>query len=102
MEEIKFDIVEYLGQIEGGIFVLLSLNYQSQFSEGIFYYKKGTVALTIENKLENQLDCVIEEWSGYHKLLLQIVERVVPYDEMINIVNDFDRSTWEVIYPNKS
>ena len=55
MDEIKFDIIEYIGKLDGGIFVLLTLSYQNQFYETIFYYKEGVVALTPDKKLEKKL-----------------------------------------------
>ena len=32
-----FDIIEYMGQVDGGVFVLLSLNFNGKFYEGDSY-----------------------------------------------------------------
>lgn len=96
MKEINFDIIEYIGKIDDGIFVLLTLSYQNQFYETIFYYKEAIVAITPDKKLEKQLGCDIEDWEGYSNLMLKIIERIVPYDEMINIVNDFDQNIYKI------
>lgn len=97
--EIKFDIIDYIGQLAGGIYVVLSLNYNDEFYEGIFYYKENVVALSVEKTLEKKLKCEIEDWNGYNQLMLNIVNKVVPYDQMINIVNDFDKEMYDVYIP---
>ena len=101
MDEIKFDIIQYIGKVDGGIFVLLSLSYESEFYETIFYYKEAVVAVTPDENLEKKLGCDIEEWPGYPNLLLKIIEKIVPYDEMINIANDFDSNIYKIQFKNK-
>lgn len=98
--EIGFDIVEYIGKLDDGIFVLLSLSCKDNFYEAIFYYKQAKVALTPDERLEKIIGCPIEDWEGYPKLMLGIIERVVPYDEMIKIANDFDPKMFKIVYNN--
>ena len=100
--EIKFDIIEYLGKTNNGIFVLLSLSYDDEFYDAIFYYKEKLVALTIDKKLEIILGCEIEDWSDYNKLMLQIISKVLPYDEAKNIVNEFDKNLYQIYFPNEN
>lgn len=97
--EIKFDIIDYIGQLAGGIYVVLSLNYSDNFYEGIFYYKENVVALSVEKTLEKKLNCEIEDWRGYNQLMLDILSKVVPYNQMINIANDFDKEMYDVYIP---
>lgn len=101
MDEINFDIIEYIGKLDDGIFILLTLSYQNEFYETIFYYKEAVVALTPDKKLEKKLKCKIEDWSGYSNLMLRIIEKIVPYSEMINIVNDFDSNIYKIHVVNK-
>jgi isopenicillin N synthase-like dioxygenase len=86
----KFDIIEYLGKIEDGALVILSLNYEDEYYEATFYYKNQFVTLTVDEKLEEVLECSIEKWKGYNKLVLEIVERLVPYNEIINTLDEID------------
>ena len=97
--EIKFDIIDYIGQLDGGIYVVLSLNFNDTFYEGIFFYKKNVLALSVEKNLEEKLGSEIEDWKGYNQLMLNIVNKVVPYDQMINIVNEFDKEKYEIYIP---
>lgn len=101
MDEIKFDIVEYIGKLDDGIYVSLSLNYNDEYYESVFFYKKELVALTVDEKLEDLLGCSIEDWSGYGSLMLKIVDRVVPYDEMINRIDEFDKNVYKIVYQNQ-
>jgi len=94
--EIKADILEYLGKVDDGIIVLLSLSYDSEYSECTLYYKDRLVALTPDDKLEQKLGSVIEDWDGYNDLMIDILKRVVPYEEMIGRVDEIDMSQYGI------
>ena len=87
---ISIDILDYLGKHEGGILTLLSLGYQDKYYEATFYYREELVALTPDDRLEKELGCQIEDWEGYNNLMFNILKRVVPYEQMINIADDFN------------
>jgi hypothetical protein len=95
--EIKFDILEYIGKLDEIIYVLLSLNYEDEFYEGVFLYKKELVILTVEENLEKKLECEIEDWDGYDNLMISILEKAAPYDELIKSIHDFDSNIYEII-----
>jgi hypothetical protein len=101
MEEIKFDIVEYIGKLDDGIYVSLSLNYNDEYFDSVFFYKKDLVALTPDERLEELLGCEVEDWVGYGSLMLKIIDRVVPYDEMINRIDEFDKNVYKIVYQNQ-
>lgn len=88
------DIIDYLGKHEGGILTLISIGYEGEYYEATFYYTKEMLALTPDEKLEEKLGCVIEDWEGYNEVMFTIIDKVVPYDEMINIVNEFEPEKW--------
>jgi hypothetical protein len=92
--EISVDILDYLGKHSDGILVLISLGYQKEYYEATFFYTKEMLALTPDESLEKKLGSTIEEWSGYDKLMFDIIKKVVPYEEMINITDDFDPEKW--------
>ena len=93
-EEIKItaDIVDYLGKYENGVLVLLSINYNDKFSEGTIYYSNNILVLTVDEYIENDLGTPIELWTGYRDLIISILKRVVPYNEIINRLDDVDFS----------
>jgi len=84
-----FDIIEYLGKFEDGVLALISLNYENEYYDATFFYKEDFVTLTIDVKLEEIIG-EIEEWSGYNNLVLDIMKKVVPYDEIITRLDPVD------------
>ncbi len=84
------DVLDYIGKHEDGIFVLLSLGYEEEFYEATFYYRDTFVVLTVEERLEEKLGCEIEDWDEYGKVMYTILDKVVPYEEMINQVGDLN------------
>jgi hypothetical protein len=84
-----FDIIEYLGKFEDGVLALISLNYENEYYDATFFYKEDFVTLTIDEKLEEIIG-EIEEWSGYNNLVLDIMKKVVPYDEIITRLDPVD------------
>ena len=84
------DVLDYIGKHEDGIFVLLSLGYEEEFYEATFYYRDTFVVLTVEERLEEKLGCEIEDWGWYGKVMYTILDKVVPYEEMINQVSDLN------------
>jgi hypothetical protein len=100
--EIKADILEYLGKVDDGIIVLLSLSYDGEYYESTLYYKDRLVALTPGEKLEDKIGSVIEDWEGYNDLMLDILKRVVPYEEMIARCDEIDMSQYGIGLGNSS
>jgi HEPN domain-containing protein len=84
-----FDIIEYLGKFEDGVLALISLNYENEYYDATFFYKEDFVTLTIDEKLEEIIG-EIEEWPGYNNLVLDIMKKVVPYEEIITRLDKVD------------
>jgi hypothetical protein len=90
----KADIIDYLGKYEDGVLVLLSINYNDNFTEGTFYYSDKILSLTVDMSIESDLGMPIEFWEGYRDLLESILKRVVPYNEIINRLDEIDFSNY--------
>jgi hypothetical protein len=84
-----FDIIEYLGKFEDGVLALISLNYENEYYDATFFYKEDFVTLTIDEKLEEIIG-EVEEWPGYNNLVLELMKKVVPYDEIITRLDAVD------------
>jgi hypothetical protein len=84
------DIVDYLGKYENGVLVLLSISYKDEFTEGTLYYSDKMLALTVDDSIEKDLGGPIELWDGYRDLLVSILKKVVPYNEIINRLDEID------------
>jgi hypothetical protein len=87
----NFDIIEYLGKYENGVLVLISLNYNDNYYDTTFFYRENFVTLTIDSDLEDIIGQV-ELWSEYNNLVLDIMKKVIPYDEIINRLDEIDFS----------
>lgn len=95
--ELTFDIIEYMGKLDDGVFVLLNLNVDNtDFFDAVFYYKENIVALTVDEKFEKMIGSSIEDFSGYNDLMIAIISKVLPYKDAINIVNDFDNNVYQI------
>lgn len=92
--EITADIVDYLGKYENGVLVLLTIGYKGEFTEGTIYYSDQALALTVDESIEEDLGMRIEFWPGYRDLLISILRKVVPYNEIINRLDEIDTSKY--------
>ena len=52
MDKFDVSVLEYLGKVDGGILVLLSIVYQKQYYEATFFYNEQDILLTISEDLE--------------------------------------------------
>ena len=92
--EITADILDYLGKYENGVLVLLTIGYKGQFTEGTIYYSNEALALTVDESIEQDLGMKIEFWDGYRDLVISILKKVVPYNEIINRLDEIDVSKY--------
>jgi hypothetical protein len=99
--EIKVDILDYIGKHEDGILVLLSLGYKEKYYEATFFYTQYLLILTPSEELEKELGSAIEDWVGYNNLMLWIISRVVPYEEMIKMADNFNPEKWGLFLDKK-
>jgi hypothetical protein len=99
MTNITADIIDYLGKYENGVLVLLSINYNNNFTEGTLYYSDVMLALTVDESIEKEIG-QIELWDGYRDFLVSILKKVVPYDEIINRLDEINFS--EYLTPDTS
>ena len=86
----KFDVIEYLGKFEDGVMVLISLNYKDEYYDATFFYKEDFITLTVDERLEDILECEIEKWSEYGQLIIDILKKVIPYEEIITRIDELD------------
>ena len=89
----KVSVLEYLGKWEGGILVLLSLEYMDKFYEGIFYYTGDKMIINVEENLTLSLGNYIELWDGYANMMEEIINLVEPYEDIYDSLDELDPST---------
>jgi len=92
--EIKIDIVDYMGKMEGGILVLLSVNCDGSFSEGTIFYTPENLALTVSQEVEEKIGSPIEVWDGYQDLVVSTLKKLIPCEELLRRMDDVDFSKY--------
>lgn len=96
MNKFQVSILEYLGKLENGIMVLLSVVYNEKYYEATYFYTDEQLVLTVSEELENDLEHKITEDDEYKSLISSIIKKVVPYNEMYNRLDEIDFSRWIV------
>lgn len=82
--EFSVSILDYLGKINKGVLVLLSIVYKGKYYEATFYYNNEDILLTPSDNLEKALETQIENHPDYIELLKDILKKVAPYNEVLN------------------
>ena len=93
MDSFEVSVIDYLGKLENGILVLISLMYQNKYYEATFFYTDKDILLTIPDNLEEVIGD-IKNHSEYPNLLRDVLKKVVPYLEMINRIDEVDFTRW--------
>lgn len=101
MDKFQPSILEYLGKLENGIMVLLSIVYDNEYYEATYFYTDEKLVLTVPEELEEKLGHKITEDEEYPKLISSIIKKVVPYKEMYNRMDDIDFSRWIIEKENE-
>lgn len=93
MDKFQISIIEYLGKVEGGILVLIGIVYQSNYYESTFYYNEKDILLTIDAELES-ITGDIKDHPEYKNIIMDILKKIVPFDEMYERIDDVDFKRW--------
>jgi hypothetical protein len=86
----NIDVIEYLGKVNEGVIVLISINYNDKYYESTFFYKENLVALTPEENFEKEIGCQVEDWENYNNLVMMIIKKIVPYEQIINRMDEIE------------
>ena len=92
--EIKADIVDYMGRLESGILVLLSISCEEKFTEGTIFYTTDNFAITVDRSVEDAIGSPIELWPGYKAFAESILNKLIPCSELINRIDEVDFSKY--------
>lgn len=87
-------ILEYLGRIDDGVLVCLSIIYKDNYFESTFFYTKDGYIFTCSEELESFLNMKIKEHQEYDKLINQIYSKVLPFDEIYHRLNVVNPKKW--------
>lgn len=85
----ELDILDYLGTINIGVLVLISIKYDNKYYESTYYYDTEYFVLTVPDNLDEALGHNISEDEDYTELIRTLIKRVVPFDEIYNRLDPF-------------
>ena len=89
-DNIKIDVLDYLGKHQGGVLTLISISYDDKYYEATFFYTKEMIALTPDEKMEEDIKCEIEDWEFYNYTVRLIIDKIVPFDQIFNSIDEFN------------
>lgn len=98
MAKFNPSIIDYLGKIDEGVLVLISIVYNQEYFEATFFYTQEHMVLTISEEMEQIIGHPIVEDTEYAELLKSILKRVIPYTEIYNRLDPVDFSKWSQLY----
>lgn len=93
MKTFDFSVLEYLGKVEDGVLVLLSVMHQRNYYEATFFYDDKNIILTISDELESVVGD-IKKHPEYMDCLRDILRKAVPYDEMFERIDPVNFGRW--------
>lgn len=86
--EITTSVIDYLGKYEGGILVSVGLMYKEEFFNSIFYYTEDKMIINVDEKIIEKIGCYIEEHPEYYTLMEDLINKVDPYETIIDKIED--------------
>jgi len=89
----NISILEYLGKLENGILVMISIIYDDVYYEGTFFYNDSDILLTFPDDLESIVGDITKH-KEYVSILKDLLNRVVPYNEMFDRLDNVDFTKW--------
>lgn len=97
----NIDIIDYLGKHKNGIIVSVGIKLEEDYYQANFYYEKEFIALTVEEGMEEKIKTIIEDWERYTELVYLILDKLVPYEEIINIVTELNPEKYGLFLDKK-
>lgn len=78
---LNITIKDYIGLIDNGISVILSIKYNENFYEGLYWYDYSNKILTIEDSLEEEIGPIISNIE-YDNIMNYLISEVPPYESL--------------------
>jgi hypothetical protein len=80
-EDLDISIVNYLGKLEKGVLVLLSVKYKENIFEATYWYDEEYKVITLEDKLEKELGSV-EDLESYKDIIEYLDQNTSNFDKI--------------------
>ena len=90
----KISILKYIGLLNEGVLMLISIIWNEKYYEGTFYYTDKDILLTVSNELEIDMGHKIKDDENYVSVLKELLQKMAPYDEVKNTLKPIDFKNW--------
>jgi hypothetical protein len=67
-DNMNIKIKDYIGRMEGGVTTALSIIYDNNAYEGIYWYSESNEVITFPEELEQVLNSKVEDYEHYDKI----------------------------------
>jgi hypothetical protein len=88
--EITASILDYLGRYDDGILVSIGLMWKQKYYDGIFFYTKNKMIISVDESFTNDLGCYIEQHPDYINLLKSIILQCEPFAEIFDKLDNVE------------
>lgn len=88
-ERMDVSISSYLGKLEKGVLVLLSIIYDSKSYEGTYWYTDEYRVLTFESELDEIIGD-IQSYSQYDNIMEYLNENTSDYGEIFQTLSEVE------------
>jgi hypothetical protein len=91
MDQVDVSIIKYLGKLEGGILVLISITFiEEEFTfDATFFYTDTQILITINEDIEEIIGD-IKLHPYYTNILKLCLRKVIPHNELIDNIDPLD------------
>jgi hypothetical protein len=99
MRKVEITILKYLGKLETGILVLVSVNFPSEdlTFDAHFFYTDTHVLLTVPYEIDEVMG-YFKKLPEYPGILEQCIKKVVPHQELWDRIDPLDVSPYLKIF----
>ena len=88
-EKLDITISSYLGRLEKGVLVLLSIMYDSESYEGTYWYTDEYKVLTLDGELDEIIGN-IQEYEDYDNIMEYLRENTSEFEEIFQTLNEVE------------
>lgn len=88
--EIKADVIDYLGKMDGGVVVSVGVLLDEIYYNGILFYSNNNILLSMSDEFEKKINSPVEVWEDYKLLLELIFSKLENPSIIINSLKEFD------------
>lgn len=99
--EIKADVIDYLGKMDGGIVVSVGVLLDEIYYNGILFYSNDNILLSMSDEFEEKINSPVEVWESYKYLLELIFSKLENPSTIINSLGEFDINKYLIKKENK-